>query len=174
MRQRCQYAYQTIKLGYLFEIFWLYMTIALNLCLCLDLFLMIRYPFAKKDKLMNIYVWVSLVASIVVSIKSAWATNIIFLVTGVGSSIFAFSFLNKPGISREIRSLVLKRHISSIVFFFVADQYVILSCLMVVMYPSFSAQNDYWWTKTLKVIFYTQGYFMPFIRCQEPAFVHSF
>jgi hypothetical protein len=189
MQQRCIYVNQTLDLAYFSEVFWLYMACALNTCLCLDLILMIKYPFAKKEKFMTWYLVVSTVLSLLIAVrlrveivgKVFISSNILFLISyfvfcmaGVTSSIFAYKFFSRPGMSREVKSLVLKRHISCIVFFFVMNQYVMISCVQNLAFPKFDVNNTYWWTCGLKIMFYMQGYFMPFIRCTEPAFIQSF
>lgn len=189
IQEKCLYAYQTINLAFVSEVFWLFMACALNTCLCLDLILMIKYPFAKKAQFMNWYLSVSTILSLLVAVRPSWVfgrsvyikTNVIllisyaiFIVAGVVSSIFAYNFFSRPGMSREVKDLIMKRHISCIVFFFVVNQYVMISCVQNLAYPDFNAENTYWWCIILKVMFYMQGYFMPFIRCTEPAFIQNF
>ena len=186
IEQRCLYVSQTLNLAGVSEVFWLYMACALNTCLCFDLILMIKYPFAKKEKFMTWYLVVSTILSLLIALRLRFeivgkvyvSTNMlllisyaIFCIAGVTSSILAFKFFSRPGMSREVKSLVLKRHISCIVFFFVMNQYVMISCVQNLAYPNFDVNNTYWWTIMLKLMFYMQGYFMPFIRCTEPAFI---
>jgi len=188
-QQRCAYAYQTLYLAYFSEVFWLYMACALNTCLCFDLILMIKYPFAKKEKFMTWYLVVSTLLSLIISLRLRYeiagsvfiSSNILFIISyaifciaGITSSILAYNFFSRPGMSREAKSLVLKRHISGIVFFFVMNQYVMISCVQNLAFPDFNTENTYWWTVMLKIMFYYQGYLMPFVRCTEPAFIQSF
>ena len=47
----------------------------------------------------------------------------------VSSSIFAYKKLSKPGISGEIRTTILKRHILAIVLYLVLNLYIFVSSL---------------------------------------------
>jgi len=72
--------------------------------------------------------------------------------------------------SAEVRSLILKRHVASIAVYFVCNLYVFVSSCYSIHNYRF-AGIDTWWAKLLKVLFCSQGYVMPGLRCVEPAFV---
>lgn len=49
---------------------------------------------------------------------------IVMLFCGLGSIIYAYIVLNKPGISQGCRSLILKRHAAGIIVFFITQFYI--------------------------------------------------
>jgi len=106
--ERCVYAFQFYFLGWIFEVFWLYMALSLNTCLCIDLMLMIKYPFVKKEKFMNWYLTISIIASLIVAVRIRYlidgelgiSENVIFLVSyfifviiAITSSVLAYKYL---------------------------------------------------------------------------------
>jgi len=75
-----------------------------------------------------------------------------------------------PGMSAEVRSLILKRHVASIAVYFVCNLYVLVSSCYNIDNFKF-AGTDSWWAKILKILYCSQGYIMPALRMIEPAFV---
>ena len=95
----------------------------LNTCLCVDLILMLKYPFASKEKRMVLYMLFSIVGAAVPSLSllftaerrgesntyqpSSWALGLCvtiivgYIVIAVASVIFAAKKLRRPGISKE-------------------------------------------------------------------------
>ena len=49
---------------------------------------------------------------------------IIMIILGIFSVYLANSVLNKPGISGSARSLILKRHVSTLSLFFICNLYI--------------------------------------------------
>lgn len=54
----------------------------------------------------------------------------VYLVTAAVSIIYASQKLRKPGISQEVRTVVFRRHVLSIIFFVVAYAYFFVSVLI--------------------------------------------
>jgi hypothetical protein len=117
-------------------------SINFNICLCIDLVLMIKHPFAQKGKrIVKYHIWSYSIAMIAVFEKGYLMSNasikegfmswteffcfITYIFFGIYSCCFAFSRLSKPGVSKEVRSLITKRHISYIVFYFFCNLYLL-------------------------------------------------
>jgi len=73
--------------------------------------------------------------------------------------------------SAEVRSLILKRHVASISVYFVCNLYVLVSSCYSIHSYTFPGLSHVWWADLLKILFCSQGYIMPGLRCVEPAFV---
>ena len=119
----------------------------LNTCLCVDLILMLKYPFASKEKRMVLYMLFSIVGAAVPSLSllftaerrgesntyqpSSWALGLCvtiivgYIVIAVASVIFAAKKLRRPGISKESQKLVLIRHVLAIIGFLTAQLYIL-------------------------------------------------
>ena len=95
-----------------------------NICLCVDLVLMVRYPFDSKDGRVNRYLIISillaLIPSIFISIDEteesqirrvgdtmAFSLRIIFLTTFIFSVVYTWNKMRGPSFSKEVRRLVL-------------------------------------------------------------------
>jgi len=72
--------------------------------------------------------------------------------------------------SAEVRSLILKRHVASIAVYFLCNLYVLVTSCYNIQNYYFDGTNS-WWAKILKILFCSQGYIMPALRCIEPAFL---
>lgn len=110
LEERCLYTYQYFVLAYFSEVFWLYMALCLNTCLCVDLILMIKYPFVRKEKFMNWYLTVAILASLIVAVRMRWfidggklyikenvlflASYTIFVIVAITSSVLAYNYLS--------------------------------------------------------------------------------
>jgi len=57
-------------------------------------------------------------------------TFFIMVVFGIFSVYLAFKVLNKPGISGSARTLILKRHVSSMTIFFICNLYIVLFAII--------------------------------------------
>ena len=116
-----------------------------NVCICVDLILMIKHPFVSKSKrIIRYHIVTYAVASIAVAENLRYdvysndqsfltTTQIIaflsFFFMGIFSSLFALNRLCKPGVSREVRILILKRHISYIFAFFACNLYLLIQAI---------------------------------------------
>lgn len=129
------------------------------------------------------YQFGSMISSILVSIiwvyksrveaGSYWTIQIIFITQFLSAiySIFeAYRVLGRPGISGSARTLILRRHATGIIIFFVCNIYV----FSFTVYKSYGIPLDVkttpWWQIVLKSLYLTQGVVGPLIRCNEEAF----
>jgi len=73
--------------------------------------------------------------------------------------------------SKQIRQLVLKRHILTIAVYIVSNMYTFMG-LFVKLNPEHRAYYhiENWYVKILKLIFAAQGFFNPVLRLWEPYF----
>jgi len=118
-------------------------------CLCYDLIMMLRAPFASKEKRYMNYLIYSYILAVSMGVMGIFFnpqnTTVIagyvmmgacylcvcgFLGLAPISCIYACISLSKPGIQPQIRSLILKRHVITILFYFVMEFYLILSQLI--------------------------------------------
>ena len=128
--------------NFLFQ-FSYYMTFYLNSALCLDLIITLSSPFKSAEKRTDIYVGVSTVLSLLclgilssetVHNRIPWLyiSNVLlpivaFVALAIVSTTYAMYKLCRPGISDEVRGIVLRRHILNVVFEFSINLYFILS-----------------------------------------------
>jgi len=117
-------------------------TILLNICLSIDLVLVVRNPFSSHEKRTSWYVVLSVFCGVLTAIlkvissrKQAFRDGLAFLeifefgtliILAVVSILIAGYRLLQPGVKREIRSLIIKRHILYICVFLVCNMYVVL------------------------------------------------
>ena len=119
------------------------MSLCLNTALCIDLILMVRYPFDKKENRVIVYLVVSGVISVLIAFGTVIFTlspalvgtgillqaivTSVFVITFVTSVCYTCSKLSGPGMSKEVRGLVLNRHIATMVIYLVCNLYVFIS-----------------------------------------------
>lgn len=122
------------------EYFAFYWTAILTVYLIFDLLLVIKRPFADKAKYMRIY---ELSSPVLAALFATWlyvdsgsnksnnrafgvflVLYILIVMVGVYSSVTALRVLSKSGISKTIRGLVLKRHVSLIALYCVSNMYI--------------------------------------------------
>ena len=119
------------------------MTICLSYSLCIDLILMLRQPLSPKESRILYYYSVSVAISAIVTMlswfdeNSYWCCMMLrFFVWGLFDTFFlmvpisicyAWHKLSLPGLSRQVRSLILSRHIITMTFFMIVNSYVFLS-----------------------------------------------
>lgn len=121
--------------------FFLLFSLTLNTMLCLDLILMVRYPFERKEARLNKYrfcsvllasppamllslkpfdiSWLNIGASITIGYVS------VYLMVFVTSVLYTWSKLRGPSFSSEVRYLVLKRHIITSTVYLISNAYII-------------------------------------------------
>ena len=174
-------------------------SVIMNTALCIDLVLIVRYPFEKKEKRIPYYVVITLVVSIAMA-AGQWLmsyvrvgpyymwevaavctviSQCVYLVTFLYSVVYTCRKLSQPGISEEVRYLILKRHILQEVAFLVCMIYV-FSCEWIILFQQWDKDSDdivspyeswdNWFSRLLKVLFRMQGYFIPLTRLSEPFF----
>ena len=167
------------------------MSVCLNISLCIDLILMVRYPFNKKESRVPIYLTVSSIVSILsgtlivcypINYAAIIVGNImclvlilIYLVLFAASLVYTCRKLTGPGISKESRNLILKRHISTTLVYCISNAYMFATCVLNIMpkyHDTFSMNQvvDAWWADTLKILFVIQGLTIPLLRLNEPYF----
>jgi len=107
----------------------------LNICLCLDLILVIRAPFKSKDKRLSIYYGISFMLSLGYAIffeyttfaSSTYELIVIFsyFIIAPSSIVYCIIRLNRSGLSKEARLLIYSRHVFWIVGFLLTNAYII-------------------------------------------------
>ena len=74
--------------------------------------------------------------------------------------------------SRQVRSLVLKRHVATMLVYLICNLYAFTSFLLPIV-PSWKITGDIysgWLLSTMKILFAAQGWFIPLMRLSEPYF----
>ena len=97
------------------DFFWT-SSMVFNICICSDLVLMIKHPFANKtQRIVKYHIWAYTIGifaafeKLFMNYKNIYLSYIqitvffAFLIMGLFSSAFAFSRLCKPGVSQEVR-----------------------------------------------------------------------
>lgn len=140
-----------------YSLLFLFFTINLNTCLAIDLILMFKHPFARKDDRLAPYIWTSFIIALALSVANiATVSNReiisddgkfigseilpyqfvadldliligVFLFFAFVSVLYALCKLFRPGMSKESQRIVLARHVLSIFVFIVAQLYVFVS-----------------------------------------------
>ena len=133
------------------------MTICLTYCLCIDLILMLRWPLKQKGARTTLYhIWSGAISTSVCFFYWLQLDNLSIqvlrvLVWGVLDSIiiiapisicYAWVKLSKPGLSSEVRSLILSRHLYTMLFFLVANSYILLSWTVALLPSVFEQHMD--------------------------------
>ena len=119
------------------------MAVMLNIMLCIDLVLMVRYPFEKKESRIPWYLIISFIFSIPSTITIvlkpssnkmmtlgcflAFTYKSVFILIFICSVIYICRKLSGPGFSKEVRNLVLKRHIMTTVLWLVTNTYTYIN-----------------------------------------------
>jgi len=148
------------------EVLFLTLSLTATMMLCVDLILMIKHPFKQKEPRMKIYIWISVSVSWVLAFFylfkpdtfnsyeffSFIAIYVGFLIAAVWSSLFSWKRLTLPGMSSEVRSLILKRHLASIAVYFICNLYVLASSIYNIKHFK-GTGVDTWWAKTLKILY---------------------
>lgn len=129
-------------------------TLQLNMSLCLDLVLMIKYPFVNKESRMKYYISGAFSIAFFFGIMNVFYLNhgvtkkwpyvlyivwfSFFLLLAGYSTIYAACKLMRPGISAQVRSLILKRHILCIMLFMIANSYIFLIAITYTSNPHYN------------------------------------
>jgi hypothetical protein len=117
------------------------MSLALNMCLAVDMVLVIMHPFMPKAKLMKSYLGfsclVSLQAVFVILFKAAdtnfekyydnikedFSLLLVYFITSFFGIVYTTYRLFNSSIDSKSRNLILRRYMSFILFFFVSNAY---------------------------------------------------
>ena len=169
-------------------VFATFSTVMLNMMLSIDLILTVRYPFKKKEGRNPIYLTISVVFSTLYTSGLGFSHNsdnmyifsiymgvvvlCLFFLVFVVSVVYTCKKLSGPGMSKEVRNLVLKRHILTTVLYIVCNCYLFATFFILAMpaWTSSEKELDTWYTRALKLIFVSQGFFIPLARLSEPYF----
>jgi len=91
---------------------------------------------------------------------------------GIFSSAFAFSRLCKPGVSLEVRQLILKRHVAYIIFYFTCNLYLLIQETEYYIQKNKhgTVATGTWWINLTEVLYFSQGIMVPSLRLLEPYF----
>ena len=126
-----------------------YMSFFLNTALCVDLMIVLSNPFKPVENRTSIYLTVSTMATVAIYFISYIAVMhedldpnaidveyvlvfvpvVVFCLAAVISSVYAIYKLRSPGISNEVRKLVLRRHYITVLFNFIANLYIVVSMI---------------------------------------------
>ena len=131
-------------LNFLKSFFWT-ASMVFNICICFDLILMIKHPFDSKTSRIAKYHIASYTVGIIAGLEkiifpealggqgylgyTQFFSFCCFMIMGLFSSFWACRKLSKPGISREVRMLVLKRHVSYIICYFTCNLYLLIQAI---------------------------------------------
>ena len=104
----------------------------------------------------------------------AFTYKSVFILIFICSVIYICRKLSGPGFSKEVRNLVLKRHIMTTVLWLITNTYTFINVSFILtrdmkdimMYKG----NNSWWACTLKIMFASQGFAIPLMRLSEPYF----
>ena len=149
------------------------MSLLLNAFICVDLILMVRYPFDSKDGRIKKYVGLAfllaLIPACLLTFKSldigklkavsiAWHTYIVALMLAfISSVVYTWKKLSGPGFSKEARTLILRRHIVTSLVYILTNFYLFIGAYILTFWSEEDLANfesiDTWWIKTLKIIF---------------------
>lgn len=167
------------------------MSMSLNMCLCVDLVLMVRFPFDKKENRVPWYLSYSILLAIVVAVLNLnWngkdyqgdalyiggciqiAQAVLSILTFIISVIYTFRKLSGPSMSKQVRNLVLKRHVVTMLVYFLCNIYVFVSFFLVVIkkWNNSGDISDAWYVLVFKILFASQGLLIPLMRLSEPFF----
>ena len=168
-------------------------SINLNTILCVDMVLMIRYPFESKESRLPKYMAYSVLIPLIPSILFlnrgehgifevvTWITvtfMCLFLFCFLLSVIYTCRKLNGPGMSKQVRQLVMKRHIITLVAYIIAYYYLISFQIIFAFADDEKRQemftgSHFWLYKVLKLITACNGFYIPILRFSEPAFFNT-
>ena len=130
-------------------IFYFSGTTGLQFCICLDLILTLKKPFAPKEARVKYYYGVSLIhASISATLIAIYDTDlkkdwlqktvsfsstcvcILIWIMSIASIVYGCIKLGKPNISKRVRRMILARHIITILFFLLVSFYLQISMVV--------------------------------------------
>lgn len=149
------------------------MSLLLNAFICVDLILMVRYPFDSKEGRINKYVGFSFLLAFIPAYLLAFhqlefnqlkAGSIIWFsyICSLGlaficSVVYTWKKLSGPGFSKEARGMILRRHIVTSLVYILTNFYLYIGAYILTFYSEDELRNyksiDTWWIKTLKIIF---------------------
>ena len=146
-----------------------------NICICVDLILMIKHPFVSKSKRITRYHIVSYTYALLTTLEKFYFEQaeykvlfgdylsimqilayVGFLVMGISSSVFAVVRLCKPGVSRELRVLILKRHVSYIICYALCNLYLLIqSWQRLTSSKGNEVKTGTWWINATEILYFS-------------------
>ena len=168
-------------------------SVCLTMCVCIDLILTIKRPFkAKEPRMPRYYIFTFVISTLqattltffymneVVLTIAEWVgtgTVLLLWLLSIGSIVYGLVKLCQPGISREVRNVIMARHVVTILFFVIGNLYLQAGTVVLFMSTTGSSSgqkvvpdNDSTWVRVLKIIYGLQGLFLPLTRLSEPFF----
>jgi len=156
-----------------------FMAGCLTMMLCIDLLLILKYPLASKTRRMKFYYGSSIILSVVYAIMCMNITNVNILNLyvavmnlflwgfGIASIIFAIRRLCcKEGVNREIRKLVVLRHVVLIIYYLVESAFYEAS-----LSPTINGNTTFNYPPWFWIIYnfsLAEGFFQMMFRMIEP------
>lgn len=183
--------YKSFKILIEAQGFWLTFTwvlsLGLNICLCIDLILMLAMPFEKKEPRIKKYFIGSFIAACLMGILKLFINNataylwlnwiemfayFTFVVFAIGSSVYAIQKLRQPGVSKEVRFLIVRRHVIFIAFYLLSNVFFVMSNIHIIVIHHNKDANvsDNWVVEFFCLLFFGSGILMPIMRLAEPYF----
>ncbi len=160
-------------------------SIVLNIMLCWDLVMMINKPLSSRQtrennciKLAALIVLLFLIPRFVyggnlqdeVLRINDWFQGVLFVVY-VCSAVFSsfyFWFKFNEDLGLKAKSLVFKRHVAYILFYTLVNLYIFWIFVYLARNDFVIGLNDSITAKSFKIIYFGQGYLLPFLRLLEP------
>ena len=96
---------------------------------------------------------------------------LVFLTIALIATYYAFKKIIRPGVSREIRKQVMRRHILYIAIISVT---FVLYGYKILIEDVFGRQNPNWLDFTANILFAAQGVFLAVLRLSEPLIWKTF
>ena len=78
--------------------------------------------------------------------------------------------LSKPGVSIEVRKLVISRHIGYFLLYAISNLFIAIRNTYFIVGFDTSSFDNQWYVWVLSMMFYCQGIFVATLRWYEPAF----
>lgn len=111
-----------------------------NICLCLDLYFMLKAPFQSQDKRFNIYMIASgftgLLGSLLFTfdLKTFTVTAVvllgIYIISAISTSIYSVRNIANSGLSNEVSKLIWSRHFYWISVFLISNLFSAYTCII--------------------------------------------
>ena len=166
----------------------------LNISLSIDFIMMLRYPFKSNTNRERILIACSFLAALsqlwlgffdykhdtyywVYFMVSVGIVSVLLLIFTIFYVIFK---LRKDSISKDIVSVIFKRHLLQIVAVLLCDAYSWVGYVYFILYPELYddktglievyGANPPIWLCILKIFYIYPGFIMPLVRLSEPLF----
>jgi hypothetical protein len=167
----------------------LFVSLQLNIALCIDLIWIFRYPFAQSNPRAPLAIVVSIVFGIVITFLIMYPVQEYTLFIGmiltsfmiifyIGVAIFSITFacikMSSPGVSKQAAGIIWKRHVISTIAFIATNTYNWVNILYMFNKDYRDAHGnmniDDPWILFFKILFMLQGFLLPATRIVEPYF----